>query len=271
MPSGRLVLVALAGVLGVVAVVVVVPRADVAVSPAPSTTRALLSEEFSGASLDRSRWNTCHWWARDGCTIASNDELEWYLPEQVRVGDGRLRLVAERRDVRGSDGREYPYASGMISSGPPDDSSPPRFAFQYGRAEIRARVPSGRGLWPAFWLLPADRKSKPEIDVVEILGHEPDTVLMHLHPGPFRKSRGERWRGEGIAEGWHTFAIDWRPRRLTWLVDGVARWRVRGRAVPREPMYLVLNLAVGGDYPGAPDDSTPFPSEFVVDYVRVWR
>ncbi len=267
-PRPLLALLAVIAAAAAAAAVALGGRAGTPASESRATGRAF-TEPFSGARLSRSRWNTCHWWAERGCTIASNNELEWYLPEQVRVRGGHLRLVAERRRVRASDGRTYRYASGMISTGPGYESSRPRFAFRYGRAEIRARVPAGRGLWSAFWLLPADRESKPEIDVMEILGHDPDNVLMHLHPGNGKASLGSEWRGRAIATGWHTFAIDWRPGRLTWLVDGVQRWRVRGDSVPDEPMYLVVNLAVGGDYPGPPAATTPFPSELAVDYVRV--
>ena len=232
----------------------------------------VLNDEFDGSRLDRGSWRTCHWWASRGCTISSNNELEWYLPGQARVRRGAVRLVAEPRRVVGSDGLEHQYVSGMISSGPGPGSRPPRFAFRYGRAAIRARVPRGHGLWSAFWLLPADRESKPEIDVLEVLGDRPGTVEMNLH---YRNGDGEeRQRGRewvGLRPGWHTFAIDWRPGELTWLVDGRRRWRVRGRAVPSEPMYLVANLAVGGDWPGPPGPGTRFPASLDIDWIRVWR
>jgi beta-glucanase (GH16 family) len=236
--------------------------------------RLILREEFAGRRLNRHRWNTCHWWATRGCTIASNHELEWYLPGQLRVRHGIARLVAERRTVHGSDGRVHPFASGMISSGPRPDSHKPKFAFRYGRAEIRMRVPHGRGLWAAFWLLPANRRSKPEIDVMEIVGQRPTVVEMHLHyrgRGGGERERGAKLRQRSLGRGWHRFGIDWRPRRLAWLVDGVVRWRLSGDAVPRRPMYLVANLAVGGDLPGAPGASTRFPSALRIDWVRVWR
>ena len=233
--------------------------------------RLAFRDDFDGQRPSRRRWSTCHWWARRGCTIASNHELEWYLPGQVRVRRGKLRLVAERRRVRGSDGNIHPYRSGMISSGPPPGSSRPKFAFRYGRAEIRARVPAGKGLWSAFWLLPANRESKPEIDVMEVLGHRRHTLEMHLHyrDGDQVRQRGREWKH--LRPGWHTFAVDWRPGRLTWLLDGEVRWRVRGDAVPRERMYLVANLAVGGDWPGPPSAATRFPASLDVDWVKVWR
>ncbi len=234
------------------------------------TSRLLFRAEFGGERLDRAAWRTCHWWSAHGCTIAGNDELEWYVRTQVRVADGQLRLVAQRRAVTAG-GRAYPFVSGMVSSGPGARTAP-RFAFRYGRAEMRARIPAGRGLWPAFWLLPADRESKPEIDVMEIYGDRPETVRMHLHyrdAGGRSRQRGRDW--SGLTAGWHRFAIDWRRDRLTWLVDGVARWTVRGRIVPRERMYLVANLAVGGQRAGAPDAATRFPATFAIDWIRVSR
>jgi beta-glucanase (GH16 family) len=239
-----------------------------------SPPQLLLREDFDGSQLNRSRWRTCHWWAARGCTIASNHELQWYQPEQVRVHGGALRLVAQRRRVRGSGDSIHRYVSGMVSSGPARGSSRAKFAFRYGRAEIRARVPAGKGLWSAFWLLPVSRTSKPEIDVMEIVGQRPDLVEFHLHwraRNGTVKQRGKRWANAGLRSGWHTFAIDWRPGSLTWRVDGVVRWRVRGTVVPSTPMYLIVNLAVGGDWPGAPDSSTTFPGALLVDSVKVWR
>ena len=122
-------------------------------------------------------------------------------------------MTASRRTVNG-DGKTYPYASGMVASGPPYDKDKPKFAFTYGRAVIRARIPKGRGLWPAFWLLPADKISKPEIDVMEMYGQEPETVRMHFHyvndVGEV-EAPGEYFTDPGLRTGWHRFAIDWRP------------------------------------------------------------
>lgn len=255
--------------------VAVIGAGDLVLSDADSADRSpnrlVFYDGFNGKRLNRDRWRTCHWWAQHGCTIATNNELQWYLPEQVRVTRRRLWLVAERRRVRGSNGRSYRYASGMISSGPGPESAPAKFAFRYGRAEIRARVPRGRGLWSAFWLLPADRNSKPEIDVVEVLGHRPRTVEMHLHYREEGRVRQQGHEWTGLKPGWHRFAVDWRPGRLRWLVDGKERWEVTGDEVPDERMYLVANLAVGGDWPGPPSRSTRFPARLVIDWVKVWK
>ncbi len=241
--------------------------------PPPAGWTRVLDEGFTTV-LRPSRWNRCHWWDDGGCTIASNDEEQWYLPGNVTVADGRLRLEARPEAVITPGAAEYDYSSGMVTSGPPQYRTPAKFAFRYGYVEARLRLPAGRGLWPAFWLLPADQESRPEIDVVEVLGHDTDRARFHYHyrtPQDVRRSLGQSWAGPDLAAGWHRFAVDWKPGEITWIVDGRARWRVTGPAVSSERMYLVLNLAVGGNYPGPPDETTVFPAAVQADWIRVWR
>jgi beta-glucanase (GH16 family) len=196
------------------------------------------------------------------------------VPGQVSVADGALRLTADRAPVRGSDGMSYEFRSGMVTTGPPPmtDDTPAKLAFTYGSVEARVRIPAGRGLWPAVWLLPASRESVPEIDLLEAIGQDPSTVLMHLHP----KSRSARSPnkeykvpGPNLAEDWHTFRLDWSKNQLDFFVDNVRVWRVTGAQVPDEPMYVVLNLAVGGAYPGPPDSDTQFLATFAIDHLRI--
>lgn len=241
---------------------------------AAASGEVLLEATFDDGRLDPTVWNTCHWWGDPGCTIATNDELEWYVPEQVTVADGALRLTADRRAVRGSDGNPYDFRSGMVTTGPPpqDEDAPAKLAFTYGSVEARLRVPAGRGLWPALWLLPATRESRPEIDVLEVLGQNPSELLMHLHPESLRaESPGQTYRvpGPSLAEDWHTIRLDWSAGELEFFVDDVSVWQVSGPQVPDEPMYLVLNLAVGGVYPGPPDETTAFPATFAIDFLRI--
>ncbi len=275
-PTGRrltLVLVLLA-VVALLITYVVTTRATT--SPAEPPGRVLLDATFDDGRLDPAIWNTCHWWANesDGCTIASNDELEWYVPDQVTVTDGALRLTADQAPTQGSDGQSYDFRSGMVTTGPPagEGNPPAKVAFTYGTVEARLRVPAGRGLWPAVWLLPASRESRPEIDLVEVLGQHPEELIMHLHPKSRQaESPSQRYqvRGSSLAEVWHTVRLDWSANRLEFYLDGVRVWKVKGAQVPDEPMYLVLNLAVGGEYPGPPDSDTRFPATFSVDYVRI--
>lgn len=238
--------------------------------------RLVFVEQFSGGVLNRDRWTTCYWWGVDGCNIGTNGELEWYQPGNVSVADGVLVLRGEQDAVVADDGRRFAYTSGMVSTGrsTSDLEQVPRFSFTYGRAEIRARVPAGRGLWPAFWLLPVSHESRPEIDVLEILGHDTSTLRMHYHYSVEgeRRSLGSNLATYDLSGGWHTYAIEWTPDALVWYLDDVERWRIdESEIVPHEPMYLILNLAIGGDWPGAPDATTTFPAEFLVDWVRVWQ
>jgi beta-glucanase (GH16 family) len=241
----------------------------------------MFSDDFDGSNLDRNNWTTCYWWGRDGCTIASNDELEWYQPDEVLVEAGVLKLRARKRQVDGHDpGTEktttYDYTSGMVTSGrdSSDQGQTAGFVFQYGYAEMRARIPSGKGLWPAFWLLPIEHTSKPEIDVMEIYGDKPDVIKMNFHyldESDRHQNSNEAWTGPDLSNDFHVYAVDWQPDRIIWYVDGVERWRYSDIGyVPNVPMYLLANLAVGGVGAGTPDASTVFPGFYEIDYIKVW-
>ncbi len=249
---------------------------DGARRPVPAGWDLVFRDEFTGSALADDRWNDCHWWAVDGgCTIMTNHELEWYRPDNVSVANGRLRLQARQERVAVPDGRVFDHTSGMVTTGPAYDAEgrPVKRAFTYGYFEARIDLPSDTGLWPAFWLLPVDEDSTPEIDALETINDDTSSARFHLHfeQGDATRSLGHTFRGPDLGQGWHRVAVEWRPNRLTWIVDGRARWQVVGAAVPDEPMYLVLNLAVGGDYPGPPDTATRFPATMKVDWVRVWQ
>jgi beta-glucanase (GH16 family) len=237
--------------------------ADVAspAPPAPAIEKPgwvlTFHDEFDGNRLDAGRWNDRYWHGR----THGNNELQYYAPDGFAVGEGRLRLKGERRQV---EGREY--ASGMITS-------LGHFAQQYGWFEIRAQFPKGKGFWPAFWLLPVTKRWPPEIDVLEILGHETNKVYFSTH---WRDAQGRHqhhtssWAGPDFAAGYHTFAVEWKPGEVIWYVDGAERARSR-QGVPGEPMYVIANLAIGGDWPGNPDASTRFPGNMDIDYIRVYQ
>lgn len=235
------------------------------------------SDEFEGAELSLARWTTCYWWDKDGCTNLGNNELQWYMPSNVTVDDGVLTLTARPERVPGWEGRPFDFTSGMITSGRyyEEDPSQIRFESTYGFFEMRAKVPSGQGLWPAFWMLPSSRESKPEIDIMEILGHRPDVLELHFH---YRNSEGES-RNFGhevevadLSRDWHVYGVDWSPEAIVWYLDGVEVFRYEQvDRIPDEPMYIIVNLAVGGNWPGDPDDTTMFPARMDVDYVRAWK
>jgi len=165
------------------------------------------------------------------------------------------------------------YLSGIITS---YDA----FRFTHGYAETRVKLPAGQGLWPAFWLLTSFYvEDVPEIDIMEFLGHDTDTVYHTYHY--FEPLNG--WRQistpsfttsqSDFTDEWHTFGVTWDPTAIVWYVDGVEARRITSDeyTIPNQAMYVLANLATGGNWPGSPDNSTPFPAEFELDYIRVYQ
>jgi beta-glucanase (GH16 family) len=237
--------------------------------------KQIFAEEFDAQELNAERWTTCYWWNKNGCTNLANKELQWYLPANVQLADGYLRLTARPEQVTGHEGRTYQYTSGMVTTGRDfsEIPRPPRFTVSYGYFEMRAKIPAGRGLWPAFWLVPADRSPRPEIDIMEVIGQRPRVLELHFH---YENKDGEvqtvghQIETSDLSKDWHVYGLRWGPHALTWYLDGVEQWRYTGTGIPHKPMYLIINLAVGGKWPGDPDRGTIFPADFLIDHVRVW-
>ncbi len=223
----------------------------------PGSWQLVFDDHFDGVSIDGSKWITSFPWGRDG---ANASELQFYEPDAFLLTSSLVRIKAEKRTMD-----EHNYTSGIITSYG-------KFAMTYGYAEIRTKVPYGKGYWPAFWLLPVTQAWPPEIDVLEILGHEPNKVYMTNHysaNGQHMSNQGA-YVGPDFSAGYHTFGVQWQPGTLVWYVDGVERFRSTS-GVPSEPMYLLANLAVGGDWPGSPDASTVFPGYMNIDYIRAYQ
>lgn len=224
------------------------------------------NDDFNGTTLDPAKWTTCYPWGTEtGCYHGSN-ELNWYQPKNVAVSGGQLHLTAKREHVAG-DGRGYDYTSGMVTSYG-------KFDFRYGYAEMRAKLTKGQGMWPAFWLLPNDGSWPPEIDVMEQLGHDPKRIYQTYHWGTVAQHQKDEssYSGPNYANGFHTFGVDWSPEAIVYYIDGIERHRLTDKAIITAlPQYLLANLAVGGDWPGAPSASTTFPQSMDIDYIRVWR
>lgn len=216
--------------------------------------RLVWSDEFDGAALDASKWR-----AEDAALI-KNAELQYYSPEDVYLENGMLVLRSQKRDLYGRH-----YSSGLVET-------KGKFSRQYGRFETRAKLPRGKGIWPAHWMLPADKSWPPEIDIVEMLGDEPNVVYTHFHWSAFSKHayEGKRIKGPDFSADFHTFAVEWEPREIRWYVDGQLVHSRTGQ-VPHKPFYLILNTAVGGIWPGNPDATTEFPQYHLIDYVRVYE
>lgn len=159
----------------------------------------------------------------------------------------------------------YPYVSGMLSTFG-------HLAQTYGYFAIRARVPAGPGLWTAFWLMPVEPVWPPEIDLLEVLGHQPDRLFMNLHTGRAadRVDITELATAD-LSADFFEIGVAWRPDRISWYLDGT---RVLEQPTPgdlHQPMHLLVTLAVGGHWPGPPDASTVFPAELVLDHVRIYQ
>lgn len=240
--------------------------------------RLVWADEFEGTGLDRTKWE----WevnARGG----GNNELQYYTdrPENTRVADGVLTLTARQEDFTGPEGTRQ-YTSARIRTKGKGD-------WRYGRIEARARLPVGQGIWPAIWMLPTDEAyggwaGSGEIDIMEYLGQKPREVFGTLHyggPWPRNVYSGKTYTlpTGTFADDFHVFAIEWEPGEIRWYVDGVhyqtqTEWRTEGAPFPApfdQRFHLILNVAVGGNLPGSPDETTPFPQSMVVDYVRVYQ
>lgn len=253
--------ISLAAAVAILACLQAAPGAEPA-PPGPGWTLAF-ADDFDGEAIDRRKWNVTDPWE-----VERNRELQAYVPGNIEIADGRLRLRAQRQKAF-YDGKVRQFTSAMVTTAR-------KFSQQFGRFEIRARVPKGRGLWPAFWMLPDPPAWPPEIDVLEILGHEPDKIYLTHHwpdpanPGGRSKSVTGEFKGPDFSADFHTFAVEWEATEIRWYVDGELRHR-SAESIPRQPMFLLLNLAVGGEWPGAPDESTVFPAWYEIDWVRVWQ
>lgn len=235
----------------------------------------LWSDEFNGSAKsapDESKWSY-----ELGGGGWGNQELEVYTksPENI-FEDGQGHLVM--RAVKTADSG---YTSARLRT-------LGKFSFTYGRAAARIRIPRGQGIWPAFWMMGTDIQSKGwpgagEIDIMENIGKEPNAVHGTIHgPGySGAQSIGEKFElpgGGAFADDFHEYAVVWSPGKIVFEVDGKPYHEVTPSKLPKggkwvfdHPFYLLLNLAVGGAWPGNPDATTKFPQELVVDWVRVWQ
>lgn len=243
--------------------------------------KLVFDDEFNGTSLDTTKWVSCFRWGDSaGCGSTSTPQ-NWYLPGNVAVSNGILKLTARNQPVV-ENGITYPYTSAMITTGPLDSTqSPAKFAFTYGYVEIRAKVPKGQGLWPALWALPIDNNWPAEIDGSEILSGAGLTTYTNTMTYHYKdvttntmQSSGTDWTSPvDLASGFHVYAVDWEPDGIHWYVDGFERRSafIDSKNITAKQMYLLVQLQVGGSWPGSPDSRTPFPSDYEVDYVRVWQ
>lgn len=245
---------------------------------APEGWTLVWHDEFDGTALDSDKWSVQE---GDGCDLGicgwGNDELQWYQGANAAVEDGHLTITARREAAGGKS-----YTSARLRTYGKGD-------WLYGRFEIRARLPTGQGIWPAIWMLPTQEvyggwAASGEIDIMELVGHESATVHGTLHhggPWPDNRSSGASYTLEAgtFAGDFHDFALEWTEGVIRWYVDGVlyqtqTEWMAVGAPFPApfdQRFHLLLNVAVGGTWPGSPDGTTRFPQTMEVDYVRVYQ
>lgn len=257
--------------------VVAAPAPDA--GPDVGTMAVTWSDEFNGPAGTRvgaAKWNT-----ETGDNNGNNREHQYYTTSASNAavdGAGNLVITARKENPANYNcwyGR-CEYTSARINTAN-------KFTTTYGKVEARMKMPRGKGIWPAFWMLGADINTgnpwpgSGEIDIMEFLGHDLDTVYGTIH-GPGYSGAGGigmAYNGPNFADGFHTFAVEWSPNSIAWSVDGHVYQRrtpadLGGRQwVFNKPFFIILNLAVGGEWPGYPDASTTFPQQFVIDYVRV--
>ena len=279
-----------------------------AAPPAQPQWMLAWSDEFDGNRIDPAKWGL-----EDDCWGGGNDERQCYTKSRsnAQLEGGLLVITARRQHATGP---ALPKAQRALASNPEATATREftsaklmtrgKAAWRYGRIEVRARLPQGQGTWPAIWMLPEHDKygrwaASGEIDILEAVnlgvscaacagGHE-DTILGTIHFGkvwPGNTFASTEIHEPAVLSGFHTFAVEWEPAKITWLVDGrvyavrhANEWFTGGSQVPGapfdQPFHLIINLAIGGKLAegrgtGGVQDRD-FPKRFEIDWVRVWR
>ena len=247
-------------------------------SPAPTTEFTALQREgwiltwydtFSDKEL-----NTRNWVVETGGNGWGNNELQLYTnhPDNLRIEEGMLIIEAYRERYQ-----RHEYTSARIKT------QFLRF-YKYGRVEARIKIPSGQGLWPAFWMLGTNFPEVGwpacgEIDIMENVGFEPNRVHASAHGvgnSGSNSMTGYYDAPAALSEDFHVYAIEWSADEIRWFFDGQEYYRIsssdmRGEWVFDHPFFIIINLAVGGNWPGSPDETTQFPQQMLVDYVSVYQ
>lgn len=236
--------------------------------PRPTQTdwNLIWSDEFNGTSVDTTKWNIIDH------TGDINNELHYDTPDAVSVGGGSLVIKSDKVDLGGRS-----YISGKLTT-------QGKFDFTYGRVEIRSQQAATQGLHSAEWLLHYQCNGyepcatwPPEFDVVEILGKDSSTAYQSVHYGicyhcrwPSNDSSTTNINGSNFTSEFHIFALEWEPKEIRWYIDGrlTKTWTT---PISDEPMQIILDTAVGGNWPGSPDGTTVFPAYHSIDYVRVYQ
>ena len=208
-------------------------------------------DNFEAGALDETSWNVV------SAAPFKNKELQTYRPDRVSVQEGCLQISSSQEDTA--------YVSGAVTT---DNKR----LFHYGKIEIKARLPSGQGIFPSFWMVPSSGALLPEIDIIEFLGHAPNKIWHVMH-FPENDTKGtcyvEVETKDNLDQDFHVFSLEWSEQSVKWFIDGKETYAADNN-IPSEKMYLYINTAIGGEWPGSPDDSTRFPQSMLVDSVKYY-
>jgi beta-glucanase (GH16 family) len=241
------------------------------------------SDEFDGKA--GSPPDASKWMFMKGGEGWGNRELQYYTESRDNVRhDGKGNLVIEAREADPKAGLKCWYGPCRYTSA--RLSTKGLFSRKYGRFEARMRLPEGQGVWPAFWLLGdnIDKAGWPacgEIDIMEMIGREPSTLYGTIHGPGYSGAEGPgkntKLKNGKFSDGFNVFAVEWRPERIDWYLNGRLYSSKTPSDLPKDAnwafdhtFFVILNLAIGGNWPGDPDGSTSFPARVEVDYVRVY-
>lgn len=261
-------------------------NAPSAVAPAPASAGAAVdkkwklvwSDEFNGDKLDPIKWE----FEVNG-KGGGNNELQYYTdrPQNLSVHDGKMVITAAKEKFQGPDGKKD-YTSARIFSKEPA-------SWQYGRFEARIKMPKGKGLWPAFWMLPTAKAYgewplSGEIDITEVIGDKPNISYGTLHYGdkwPHDAHSGDKVTlpAGDFSDDFHVYSVEWQAGEIRWYLDGKlfgtqTQWRTASAPFPapfNQKFHFLFNVAVGGAWPGPPNAATVFPQMMEVDWVRAYQ
>lgn len=254
--------------LVIILVISMLPLANANKAEAAANWNLVWSDEFNGSSLSTSNWTAE---IGTGSSGWGNNELQYYTNrnENLSVSGGNLVITARKESYGGMN-----YTSARIKT-------QNHYSFTYGKVEARIKLPSGQGLWPAFWMLGSNITSVGwpkcgEIDIMERVNNN-SYVNGTVHWDSNGQADYGQVSGSLDFSQYHTYSIEWDSSYIRWYVDGALfnefyiQNNTGGTEEFQKPFFILLNLAVGGNWPGSPNNSTPFPSKMLVDYVRVYK
>lgn len=232
-------------------------------------TAIVFEEDFDSGELNTKFWN---FELGDGCPALcgwGNDERQIYTSENIAFSDGKLIITANY------DGDKY-TSSRITTKG--------KMEIQYGTVEVRAKVPPGHGLWPAIWMLGSDIDTNPwpgcgEIDIMEYVGREPGLIYTSLHTPD---SHGDTVNSKktaiaNVEDDFHVYRIDWNADQIDFSIDNALVYSFSPEVKNDEtwpynkPFYLLLNMAIGGNFGGPEVDDSIFPAQFIIDYIKIYK